>query len=621
MKADLQRKIEELPACPGVYTFKDARGKVIYVGKAKSLRSRVRAYFRRGEAPAPKTAALVERTADVDIIVTRSEVEALILESNLIKHFKPRYNVSLKDDKRYPYIKVTVKEPYPTFRATRNVVKDGSRYFGPYTDAKAMRRTLRLLREIFPVRMCKRNLPLSRPDRGCLNYQIGRCMGPCRGDVDRDAYRSMIDRVCQYLSGRMSDLVRNLRRRMEEEAEGYRFEEAARLRDILQALEKVSQRQTVVFPDARDRDVVAVRSAEGKAVGVVLKVREGKLVGKETYRLAPGGEPGAEELVTAFLQQYLTVTASIPDEIVTESRPKGRAILERWLGGETGGPVRIVTPRSGKARDLARTAAANAGLLLHESSDAAPTETRTVAAVRELQRWLGLREAPAAVAAFDISTTQGSYPVGSRVFFRNGRPVKSLYRHYSIRSVSGQDDFAMMEEALKRAWGHVVTGSEERPDLVLIDGGKGQVSSALAGIVGSGESEVPPVVGIAKRLDEVYVPGRSEPVQIPRTSPALRMLQRIRDEAHRFALSYHRKLRSARGMRSVLESVRGIGPVLSRRLLKEFGSLDRIRRADESALAEVRGMNADKAGAVLTALRQDGRLDDPEVDQNNSSTA
>jgi excinuclease ABC subunit C len=603
-EAKLETKIDSLPDCPGVYIFKDVRGKVVYVGKAKSLRSRVRSYFRDDDALAPRTQALVRRARGLDFIVTASEVEALILECNLIKHFRPRYNVNLKDDKKYPYIKITTAEAFPAISVTRNLGDQKARYFGPYTDAKAMRRSLKFLTEVFPIRTCKRALPAREPDRGCLNYHIGKCLGPCRGEITSEAYKRIIHQVCQFLSGRVARLVRQLEARMEDEAMGLRFEEAASLRDRIRALEKIAQRQIAVSTDRRDRDVIVVRHGRGQAVGLVLKVREGKLVGKEIYRLGFEGELTGEEVLTSFLEQYLSLTTDLPQQIVLERKPEATGVIERWLEGKTGGRVRVTSPRGGKAGDLVRMAASNAQLALVQAgtSRALP---RVANSVKELAKWLNLPELPERIQAFDISTTQGAQPVGSRVYFRNGRPVKHLYRHYAIRTVEGQDDFAMMREVLGRSWAHVVAGDEDRPDLVLIDGGKGQVSSAIAGMLDAGarRSDLPGVVGMAKRLDEIYLPDRPDPVQIPHTSPALRLLQRVRDEAHRFAVTYHRKVRGRETSRSLLEEVPGVGPVLTRRLLNQFGSLAGLRSVTADDLRRVKGISAAKAEAIVAAVK------------------
>jgi excinuclease ABC subunit C len=607
----LKDKVANLPPSPGVYMFKDARGKVLYVGKAKSLRSRVRSYFGEGELPSPRTESLVRAVKDLDIILTHNEVEALILEANLIKHFRPRYNINLRDDKKYPFIKVTTREPFPSIYPTRNLKDTGARYFGPYTDARAMRKTLKILTEVFPMRTCKRKLPLKEPDRGCLKYYIGKCIGPCRGEISREEYRSLVQQVCQYLSGRMTSLTRDLKRKMEKASGELDFEEAAALRDRLQAVEKVAERQTVVWPGARDRDVAAVRAGEGRAVGAVLKVREGNLMGRELYRLSFEGRPDEDELLGSFLELYLGTTTLLPREILLETMPQDADILQQWLSRRSGRKVAIKSPRGGKGRELLKMAARNAEVALSEIDLESPPRERVAASVAELGERLHLAEPPLDIAAFDISTIQGTSPVGSGVFFRNGRPLKSRYRRFNIKTVQGQDDFAMMREVLRRYWTHIISGEEQPPDLVVVDGGKGQLSSAIKGIADAGgDPDNPPaMVGIAKRFDEIYIPGMEGHLQIPRTSPALRLIQKLRDEAHRFAINYHRRLRTKKGMKSELESVPGIGPILSKRLLNEFGTLDAVRDAGLTDLAKVKGMTKNKAEALLKALGGRGRIE------------
>ncbi len=608
--ADILRdKVATLPASPGVYMYKDARGKVLYVGKAKSLRSRVRSYFGEGELPSPRTEALVRNTRDLDIIVTHTEVEALILEANLIKLFRPRYNINLRDDKKFPFIKITTKEPFPSIYPTRNLKEENARYFGPYTDARAMRKTLKVLTEVFPMRTCKRRLPLKEPDRGCLKYYIGKCVGPCRGEISPEDYNLLVRQVTQFLSGRMTSLTRDLRARMETEAGERNFEEAARLRDRLQAVSRVAEKQTVVWPSSRDRDIAAVRGGRGRGVGVVLKVREGKLIGKEMYQLSFEGEAEAGEILDSFLELYLGTTRLLPEEILLENLPPQVEVLCEWLSRRTGKRVTIKAPRTGKGSELLDMAGRNAEVALAQITDEGKVREKTAASVTELARWLHLKALPVDIAAFDISTIQGAHPVGSSVYFRNGRPLKSRYRRFNIKTVEGQDDFAMMREVLRRYWSHIVAGEEDAPDLIVIDGGKGQLSSAIMGAADAGADpdDLPPMVGIAKRFDEIYVPGMEDPMQIPRTSPALRLVQKIRDEAHRFAVTYHRKLRTRQGMKSELESIPGIGPILSKRLLKEFGTLGAVREAGVQDLLKVGGMTPNKVEAVLKAFGRAAR--------------
>ena len=608
--ADILRdKVAGLPTSPGVYMFKDGKGKVLYVGKAKSLKSRVRSYFGEGELPSPRTEALVRNTRDLDTIITHTEVEALILEANLIKHFRPRYNINLRDDKKFPFIKITTREPFPSIYPTRNLKDENARYFGPYTDARAMRKTLKILTEVFPMRTCKRNLPLKQPDRGCLKYYIGKCSGPCRGEMTPEEYKRLVQQVTQFLSGRMTSLTRDLRKRMEAEAAERNFEEAARLRDRLQAVSRVAQKQTVVWPSSRDRDIAAVRSGEGRAVGVVLKVREGKLIGKEMYQLSFEGPAGEGEILDSFLELYLGTTTLLPEEILLEKLPPQVEVLSEWLGRLTGKKVGIRAPRTGKGHELLDMAGRNAEVALAQITDEGRAREKTAASVTELGKWLHLETLPADIAAFDISTIQGSDPVGSSVYFRNGRPLKSRYRRFNIKTVEGQDDFAMMREVLHRYFSRIVSGEEDAPDLIVVDGGKGQLSSAIKGAVeaGADPDHLPAMVGIAKRFDEIYVPGRDEPLQIPRTSPALRLVQKLRDEAHRFAVTYHRTLRTKKGMKSELESIPGIGPILSKRLLKEFGTLGAVRDAGVEDLLRVEGMTKNRAEAVLKAFGRAAR--------------
>ncbi len=610
MASSLENRVEEAPDCPGVYIFKDAKGKVLYVGKAKSIRSRLRSYFRDSSGLTPRARALMRKAADLEYIATRSEVEALILECNLIKHFKPRYNVNLKDDKKYPYIKVTIKDTFPSIYPTRDLTDTQSRYFGPYTDAKAMRKTLKVLTDVFPVRTCRRKLPLREPDRGCLKYFIGKCVGPCTGQVSPESYRRLVEEVCQYLSGRMGNLIKDLRRQMEEEASNLRFEQAARLRDRLSALEKIAERQSVILSSRVDKDIIAVRSAKAVAVAVVLKVREGKLLSKEVHKLKFSGDVSQKEILSSFLEQFIGMSTNLPQEILVELEVEGCEVLTEWLERKTGRRVTIRVPKSGRSKELVSMAAKNAELELSRIC-AVPGRERIASGIIELARWLPLPKLPVLIEAFDVSTTQGSEAVGSKVCFRNGRPLKSRYRRYQIKTVEGQDDFAMMKEIVRRRWERIVKGEEEVPDLLVIDGGKGQVSSAIEGLIDAGcdPNEVPPIIGIAKRLDEIYLPQASEPIQIPHTSPALRLIQKLRDEAHRFAIGYHRKLRSKRGMKTRLEDVKGIGPVLSRRLLERFGGFDSLREASLDEIATVKGMTVEKARQLIEFLKADTKGD------------
>ncbi len=603
MKDYLKSKIDALPEAPGVYLFKDRSGKVIYVGKARSLRARVRSYFASPDGISPRVEAIVKRIEDLDFIVTASEVEALILECAQIKHFKPRYNVRLKDDKKYPYIKVTLNEPYPSIYPTRNIVKDGSRYFGPYTDAKAMRRSLGLLSQVFRVRSCQRKLPLAKPDRGCLKFFIGRCLGPCRGQIESDMYRRVVEDACEFLSGRVLNLIRELECKMEEASSEKRFEDAAKFRDMIKALDKISEHQVVVSESDIDRDVVAVRKGEKQAVGVILRVREGKLLSKEVHRIGFDGEPSEDEILSSFLEQYFAAADPLPSEVLVERMPEDVGLIEELMSRKSSKRIKVVCPRRGKAARLVELAAKNAEVMLAQTAEL-EERSKVRGSLDELARWIGMGKPPSLILAFDISTLQGTDAVGGRVAFRDGKPVKSLYRRYDIKDVAGQDDFAMIREVVRRSWSHAKSGEEPVPDLIVVDGGKGQVTSAMRALVESGSDgqPIPKVIGISKPIDQVWLPERSEPIQIPHDSPALRLLVRIRDEVHRFAIAYHRRKRERKVKSSILEEVPGIGPKLSKRLLEKFGSIDEIRKRQIEEIACVPGVGTSRAIRVLKHL-------------------
>ncbi|MGQ9602909.1 MAG: excinuclease ABC subunit UvrC [bacterium] len=599
----LRSKIDALPESPGVYIFKDSTGKVIYVGKARSLRARVRSYLGSPEGVSPRVAAIVKKVHDLDFIVTASEVEALILECAQIKHFKPRYNVRLKDDKKYPYIKVTMNEPYPSIYPTRNVVKDGSRYFGPYTDARAMRRSLGFLSQVFQIRTCRKRLPLARPDRGCLKFFIRRCMGACRGQISIDEYRKVVESACAFLSGRVSDLTRDLREKMARASAEKRFEDAARIRDMIKAIEKVSERQVVVGTSEADRDVVVVRRGEREAVGLIIRIREGKLLSKEVHRLGFDGQPSEDEILTSFLEQYFAAADPLPSEVLVERIPQGVELIEELMTSKTSRKIRVLCPKAGKARKIVDLAIRNAEVMISQTASVGGRKT-IPHSLNELRRWIGMDKPPSLIMAFDISTLQGADSVGARVAFKDAKPLKCLYRRYKIRGVVGQDDFAMIREVVNRSWSHAKSGEEPVPDLIVVDGGKGQVTSAIKGLVesGSGVEDIPKVIGISKPIDEIWLAEKPEPIQIPHGSSALRLLMRIRDEVHRFAIGYHRKRRERRVKSSILEEIPGIGPKLSLRLLERFGSLEGIKDKPVEQIASVPGIGPSKAVTILKHL-------------------
>ena len=588
-------KLKLLPDSPGVYLMKDARGKIIYVGKAIVLKNRVRQYFQSSRNQAPKVRAMVSHVVDFETIMTANEVESLILEANLIKKHRPRYNIRLKDDKSYPYVKVTVQEEYPRVFITRRVLRDGARYFGPYTNVTALRDSLKLLKRLFPLRTCR-----TMPERPCLEYHIKRCLAPCVGKVTEEDYRAMIRAVLLFLEGRTDDVERELEHRMQLAAEAYHFETAARLRDQLAAVRKAAERQNIVT-GAGDQDAIGMaRSAAGVCVQIFF-IRGGKMIGREHFLLRGSEEESDADILRAFLEQYYNQATFVPREVLLPHviDAAGQEIIERWLAEKKGGgKVSLLTPQRGTKRDIVVMATGNAEkYLTDEETRRSLADEQTIGAVEELGRYLGLRKPPYRMECFDISHNQGQETVASMVVFEGGQPKKSDYRRFKIKSAEGKpDDFLSMREVTTRRY--VGLPEEELPDLIIIDGGKGQLSSALEIIRNEAGHRNVPVVGLAKQFELVFTEGSSEPVELPRRSQSLYLIQRIRDEAHRFAITFHRKLRGKRNLVSVLDHIVGVGPKRRQSLWSHFGTLDKIKAASIDELAAVPGMNRPSAEAV-----------------------
>ena len=598
----IKNALAVLPDKPGVYLMHDAEGKVIYVGKAVVLKNRVRSYFRNLASHTPKVKAMVAKIAEIETIVTSSEVEALILECNLIKKYRPRYNISLKDDKTYPYLKVTLQEDFPRLYMTRRLLRDGSKYYGPYADAGAMHATVKLLRSMFPLRTCRK----MNPDRPCLNYHIKRCLAPCAGYVSKEAYGQMIKSVCMVLDGRTTELERDLKQRMQAAAEDYAFEEAARLRDQLQAVERLNESQKAVTNNGGDMDIIGfAQDMTGNCLQIFF-VRKGKLIGRDNFFLQDGGE-AQQEVLTAFIKQYYNDATFIPREIVLPQLPEAeeQQLIEAWLSGKAERKVELFVPQRGVKRELLQLANDNALKLLSERLRKGSLSLKNdEQAAEELQQALGLEHSLERMDCFDISHTQGSETVASMVVFRKGSISKKDYRKYKIVSAEGKpDDFKSMQEVVYRRY----KDYEDLPNLVVIDGGKGQLSSALEVIRGLGLADLP-VVGLAKREEEIFIPHQSTSILLDRDSAALHLIQRIRDEAHRFAITFHRKLRGKRNLVSVLDHVEGIGPKRRQALWKAFKTLEAMKAASVEELAAVEGMNT----AVAQTLYDFFRLDLPE---------
>lgn len=612
MADDLMEKAKRLPDEPGVYLFKDAAGEVIYVGKASLLKDRVRSYFQTGQTV--KVSALLDRAADISFIVTENDVEALILEANLIKKYRPRYNVVLKDDKSYPYIKVTVQEEYPRVLFSRRRSQDGARYFGPYTRAGAVYETLRFLRTVFPYCSCKR--PEPNRSRTCLNYHIKRCPGPCTGQVDPKTYRQGIEALCLFLEGRYKAVARRLQEEMAAAAAKLEFEKAAVLRDRLRAvLETILARQRAVLDREEDQDVVALGRRGARAAAALLQIREGRLVGEAGFSLTGTADSTDAAVLGGFLKQYYSgVAESIPREVIlpVELDEEDGAALTAYLRGRAGRRVFLTVPRRGKKKELLELAAKNAVLALEDAEEAVAVNEDAVAALAGL---LGLDSPPQRIEGYDASCLQGAAPVAAMVVFKQGNPYRSGYRRFAVSSTVKPDDYAALREALRRRFARAV--EEERgiaenqlsprsakflplPDLVLVDGGAGQAAVAREVLDTFGLGRIP-VFGLAKENEWLYRPGKKSPIVIPADSIALRLLQRVRDEAHRFAVTFHRKRRAA-GLKSVLEEIEGIGSVRRRALLRAYASIDALKGAGLEELSHVPGMNRRAAVAVYTFL-------------------
>ncbi len=605
---DIKEKLNSIPTQPGVYLMKGMAGDVLYVGKAISLRNRIRSYFQASADHSPKVQRLVSSIADLEFIVTASELEALILECNLIKRHRPPYNVRFKDDKRYPYIKITWQEDFPRVQVVRRASRDGARYYGPYASSAAMRQTLELLRRIFPYLTCKRKIS-GNDNRACLYYHIKRCLGPCIGAVSKEEYRDMMKQVCLFLEGKGEEIVISLRRRMEASSKSLEFERAASLRDQIQAVEQVISRQRVISTAMTDQDVIAFARDDGETCVQIFFVRAGKLIGREYFLMDGADSVEADEVLASFIKQFYKDTAYVPPEILLPSDIDEASIIERWLREKRGTKVVLRVPHRGQKRELVEMVVENAiQTLAHLIAKEQVEEAKALAALTDLHVRLALEALPLRIEAYDISNIQGATATGSMVVFVEGLPRKSAYRRFRIRTTDGPDDYAMMREVLRRRFRKAVakqtTGEEtwaKLPDLIVVDGAKGQLNAALEVLAEYGLEGVA-TVGLAKAREEVYEPGEPEPLILPLNSPGLQLMQRLRDEAHRFAIAYHRRLRRRESLMSSLEEIPGIGPRRRQALLRRFGSVEAIRQASLDELATVEGMNRTVARRVQEYL-------------------
>lgn len=613
----LELKIAKLPESPGCYLMKDAEGVIIYVGKAVNLKNRVRSYFR-DTAHTPKVAAMVSHIADFDILLCESNLEALCLECNLIKLHKPYYNILLKDDKHYPYLRVDLKEPFPRLTLARRMEKDGAKYFGPYIGATAVKQVISAVRDVFPLRTCKKALPLKAPSRPCVNYEIGRCMAPCAGKCTEEAYWDMLDGVLAFLGGDYKSVVSGLKRDMAAAAEKMQYEKAAVIRDKIRDVEGLMERQIAIQTAAAEQDILAIAQDGLDAMIQVVYVRGGRMIGGDHFPLPREGGEDPGEVLASFLTQYYEDVNLIPRHILAQALPEGsQEQLESWLRQHKGGAVTLATPRRGEKHDLVLLAAKNAADALEKrNARASIQEERTIGAAAALGRALGLPKPPRRIEGYDISNTQGVLSVASMVVFIDGVAAKKEYRHFRIKTVEGANDFASLNEVLGRRFAHGLEEKAEReaaglspiggkfsdlPDLVLIDGGPQQLRFARQALLDMG-AEVA-MFGLAKKQEEIFLPDREEPILLDHHTPELHLIQRIRDEAHRFGITHHRALRGKASIRSQLEDIPGIGPKRRKALLNRLGSLKAIREASREELLAVPGMTSAAAEAVLAWAR------------------
>lgn len=588
----IEKKVAFLPEQPGIYIWKNAAGEVIYVGKALSLKNRIKSYLTGSHDI--KTEQLVKHIADLDYIITNSENEAFLLEATLIKRYRPKYNINLKDDKRYPFVKVTLQDPFPKIMVTRELLKDGAKYFGPFTDGRSLRSTLRDLEWIFTLRTCSRTIPVEgvRFTKACINYQLGKCPAPCIGRIDVAGYGKIVKRVLAFFGGRYQEVADEIRAEMLSLSEELKFEQAAKARDRLLAIERIQKRQTVFYTDGRNADIIGCYLEENTAFCVVMRMQNGAIVNQESYPMANVEHSDEAQVLAAFLKLYYTDHEELPQEIMLPTQPADYEELNIWLKGK------LLLPQRGERSRLLAMAKRNAFHLVEERKLAhLRKSSRTVYPIQELKERLELPKLPRKMVCMDISTIQGSDTVSSAVFFENGKPKKKLYRHFIIRSIDTQNDFAALQETFTRFLTEIDKEPDMKPDLFVIDGGKGQLSSCQSILAVSQYPDIP-IISLAKRAEEVYVPKASDSIILPRSSSALRLLTSIRDEAHRFAITFHRSRRSRRTLVSELEAIKGVGEKTKFLLLKELGSVANIAEASVETMISVKGVGAKTAQVV-----------------------
>jgi len=640
MNEKIQSVLNSLPHKPGIYLMKDVQGTILYVGKAISLYNRVRSYFQESTDLSPKNRSMVAKIDDIEFLVVKNEVEALVLESNYIKQYRPKYNVLLRDDKSYPYIKVSLTEDFPRVYRVRSFQRDGNRYFGPYTNSGAVDSTLDLLNKLFAFRTCRYDASAWAPPRNgeppsgwkqkllprpCTQYYIHRCIAPCVAYATREEYDAVIQQVILFLEGKHDEVVKTLQEQMQAAAENLNFEDAARIRDRIKAVERILEKQRIIHTEGQDdQDVIALASSEDETSALVFFFRNGKLIGREFFILQGTRDSSSGEVMSSFLQQFYESSPHVPAEIIVETEPDDKAVVQSWLKEKRGGAVAINAPKRGEKLRLVEMVKQNAQEVLEQQRIKWLTDSqKTQLALEELQEALNLAAPPQRIECYDISNTQGTNSVGAMVVFEAGRPKSSEYRRFKIKTVEGPNDFASHQEMLRRRFRRQTSNDRESdgpleekegenaiqieqeaplqhewamPDLIIIDGGKGQLSAAME-VLQELHIDIP-TIGLAKENEEIFVPGSPDPIILPRSSQGLYMVQRIRDEAHRFGITYHRKLRSDRTFKSVLDEIPGIGPKRKQALMKHYGSVRAISAASIDDLATLNGMNRDAAEKV-----------------------
>lgn len=598
--SQIAEKIAFLPENPGIYIWKDSSGEVIYVGKAVSLKNRIKSYLSATEKD-PKTEQLVKHIAELDFIITNSEAEAFLLEATLIKRYQPKYNILLKDDKRYPFVKVTLNEDFPRVFVTRDIVKDGSRYFGPYTDVKSLRRTLRNFEWLFPIRDCKRKIPIGQVvfSKACINYQLGKCSAPCIGMISQGQYMLIVNKMIRFFEGRYEEVLDEYRQEMNQLSQALRFEEAAKLRDRIIAIQKIQKRQTVFYADKRNLDILGFYQEENDAVCLVLRMQEGAIINQENYPMKNVANESREKILASFLKLYYAQRDDLPSDILLPFEPDDYEALSAWLKHRTS------LPQRGERSKLLAMAKRNAFHLIEEKKLAHLRKAnRTIFPIQELKESLGLNKLPRKMVCMDISTIQGTDTVSSAVYFENGKAKKKFYRHYIIRSIDTQNDFAALQETLQRFLNELDREPLMKPDLIIIDGGKGQLNASFKILSESPHTDIF-LVSLAKRAEEIFVPGHSESVILPRSSSALRLVTAIRDEAHRFAITFHRSRRSKRTLISELEEIPGVGESTKFLLLKELGSVEAVKDASIETLMQIKGIGEKSAQIIYKHLHKE----------------